>query len=222
MSAPVYDRIFSQDITQKVETRHGGGLVFNGNNGSMTLGVRLFNGGEPLAPSGSVTGQVVIFGTVVVAVNAAVDSDEPVFSERYGIGEHTAFVALCGHEKAVCHIIAEVFIDFSELLGRGFLRRFFNSVFICNGIAVVDVVVTGNNKNLNARIFFEFFELCGKNFVAFKFAVLGHIARNKKICFRTVCVSSYSVESVINKRIKLVIFLVFIINKGKTEYVKKY
>ena len=59
MSAPVYDRIFSQDITQKVETRHGGGLVFNGNNGSMTLGVRLFNGGEPLAPSGSVTGQVI-------------------------------------------------------------------------------------------------------------------------------------------------------------------
>lgn len=59
MSAPVYDRIFSQDITQKVETRHGGGLVFNGNNGSMTLGVRLFNGGEPLAPSGAVTGQVI-------------------------------------------------------------------------------------------------------------------------------------------------------------------
>lgn len=59
MSAPVYDRIFSQDITQKVETRHGGGLVFNGNNGSMTLGVRLYKDGEPLAPSGAVTGQVI-------------------------------------------------------------------------------------------------------------------------------------------------------------------
>lgn len=59
MAAPVYNRVFTQDITQKVETRHGGGLVFNGNNGSMTLGVRLFNSGEPLAPSGAVTGQVI-------------------------------------------------------------------------------------------------------------------------------------------------------------------
>lgn len=59
MAAPVYNRVFTQDITQKVETRHGGGLVFNGNNGSMTLGVRLYDGGEPLAPSGAVTGQVI-------------------------------------------------------------------------------------------------------------------------------------------------------------------
>lgn len=60
MAAPVYNRVFTQDITQKVETRHGGGLVFNGNNGSMTLGVRLYDGGEPLAPSGAVTGQVIL------------------------------------------------------------------------------------------------------------------------------------------------------------------
>ena len=59
MSAPVFQKAFTQDIRQKVEARHCGGLMFTGDSLSDTISVSLYDGGEAYAVSGTVTCNVI-------------------------------------------------------------------------------------------------------------------------------------------------------------------
>lgn len=59
MSAPVFQKSFTQDIRQKVEARHCGGLMFTGDALSDTISVSLYDGVEAYAVSGTVTCNVI-------------------------------------------------------------------------------------------------------------------------------------------------------------------
>ena len=48
-----FERWFTQDLTQKIETRHCESVVFSADNLSVLVGVSLFDGGEAAAQTGS-------------------------------------------------------------------------------------------------------------------------------------------------------------------------
>lgn len=58
MSAPVFQKAFTQDIRQKVEARHCGGLMFTGDALSDTISVTMYDDGQPMSLSGSAFGHI--------------------------------------------------------------------------------------------------------------------------------------------------------------------
>ena len=75
MAAPVFIRSFTQDIREKVESRHCGGLMFTGDTLSDTISVALYDGGVPASVSGTVVCNVIRADGATVPVAGSVSGN---------------------------------------------------------------------------------------------------------------------------------------------------